>query len=377
MTVYKISQQLDQLIRAIYEGPLEDKPWWTFLNLFRTAVAGNYATLVLRPPREGDSGLVLNAVVVSPEVYDSYNSTYFSLDPFVDLPADTVVTLQEFMPREDLLETEYYQQYMAPIDVFHNMGVDMSGPEGLNARLRVTRPESADDFSDAEKALCKLILPHLQQSIALHSRIKRTESEREFYAGAIDQLAMGIIILDENTHILRTNKVADKLLASHPGLLIKDGQLQVGGRSENRNFRALVEQVFSAHRHSEPGFVKAFRVGQVDSLTGLGLLIRPLPIVDSSAAQKNPSVAIFIGDQEQRRVAPNAVLGELFGFTPAESSLALLLSNGLTLDEASNELGVTRNTAKSHLSSVFSKTGLTRQTKLVQLILKSVASFGG
>ena len=374
--MYKISKQLDQLIRAVYQGPLEEKPWWTFLNLFRDAVAGNYATLVLRPPREGDSGLVLNAVVVSPEVYDSYNHTYFSLDPFVDLPVDTVVTLQEFMPREALLQTPYYQQYMAPIDVFHNMGVDMSGPLGLNARLRVTRPQSQPDFSAKEKALCQLILPHLQQSIALHSRIKRTESEREFYAGAIDQLAMGIIILDEDAHVLRTNKVADKLLADHKYLSIKGGLLEVGTRAENKDFRTLLEQVFSAHRSSQPGFVKAFRVGHGDSVTGLGLLLRPLPLVDSSALQRNPSVAIFIGDQQLRRVAPDEVLAQLFGFTPAESSLALLLSNGLTLDEASAELGVTRNTAKSHLSSVFSKTGLTRQTKLVQLILKSVAPFG-
>lgn len=375
--MYKISKQLDQLIRSVYQGPLEDKPWWTFLNLFRDAVGGNYATLVLRPPREGDSGLVLNAVVVSPEVYDSYNHTYFSLDPFVDLPVDTVVTLQEFMPREELLKTDYYQQYMAPIDVFHNMGVDMSGPAGLNARLRVTRAQSQSDFGIDEKTLCQLILPHLQQSIALHSRIKRTESEREFYAGAIDQLAMGIIILDENSHVLRSNRVADKLLANNQNLLIKDGLLQVGSRKENKAFRELVDQVFSAHRNSEPGFVKAFRVGSTDSVTGLGLLIRPLPIVDSSALQRNPSVAIFIGDPQQRRVAPDEVLAELFGFTPAESSLALLLANGLTLDEASDELGVTRNTAKSHLSSVFSKTGLTRQTKLIQLILKSVAPFGG
>jgi len=375
MATYKISEAVDQLIRAVYQGPLEDKPWWTFLNLFRDAVGGNFATLVLRPPREGDSGLVLNAVVVSPEVYDSYNHTYFSLDPFVDLPADTVVTLQEFMPREALLQTDYYQQYMAPIDVFHNMGADLSGQAGLNARLRVTRPQSSPDFGEDEKQLCQLLLPHLQQSIALHSRIKRTESEREFYAGAIDQLAMGTIILDEEAQILRTNRVADKLLAGNKNLSIKDGRLQVGGRSENQSFRSLLEQVFSAHHNSEPGFVKAFRVGQVDSVTGLGLLIRPLPIVDSSALQRNPSVAIFIGDQEQRRVAPDDVLAELFGFTPAESALALLLSNGLTLDEASAELGVTRNTAKSHLSSVFSKTGLTRQTKLVQLILKSVAPF--
>jgi len=76
-------------------------------------------------------------------------------------------------------------------------------------------------------------------------------------------------------------------------------------------------------------------------------------------------------------VVPADVLAELFGFTPAESALALLLSNGLTLDEASEELGVSRNTAKSHLSTVFSKTGITRQTKLIQLILKSVASIAG
>ena len=69
-------------------------------------------------------------------------------------------------------------------------------------------------------------------------------------------------------------------------------------------------------------------------------------------------------------------LRQLFEFTPAEAALALLLANGLTLDEASDELGITRNTAKSHLSSIFSKTGVTRQPKLVQLILKSVAPIG-
>jgi len=49
-----------------------------------------------------------------------------------------------------------------------------------------------------------------------------------------------------------------------------------------------------------------------------------------------------------------------------------LLANGLTLDEAATELDVSRNTVKSHLSAVFAKTGVNRQTQLVQLILKSV-----
>ena len=67
---------------------------------------------------------------------------------------------------------------------------------------------------------------------------------------------------------------------------------------------------------------------------------------------------------------------ELFRLTQAESNLALQLAQGETLDEACEHLNISRNTGKSHLSSVFSKTGVTRQTRLVQLILGSVAHLG-
>ena len=50
-----------------------------------------------------------------------------------------------------------------------------------------------------------------------------------------------------------------------------------------------------------------------------------------------------------------------------------MLADGLSLDEASEALGMSRNTARTHLRSIFSKTGVSRQTLLVRLILKSVA----
>jgi DNA-binding CsgD family transcriptional regulator len=376
MTDYAISPELDRLIAAIYQGPLEEKLWQGFLELFRQAVAADYATLLLRPPKEGDQGVVLNAVIHSFEIYNAYNETYFALDPFVDLPVGSVSTLQEFMPAEELIKSEYYRQYMAPAGVFRILGADMSEPDGFTARLRISRCHGAEDFGEQEKQLTQMLVPHLQQSIQIHSRIVRMEAERNLYENAIDHLEMGAIILDESAKILRTNQVADFLLQERQGLRVVDGRLQVGSREDNIRFRELIDEVLLAHKRSEPGFIRAFRLNRNDGRSGFGLLIRPLPISDSPSANSNPSIAIFISDPERPCKATLDVLKQLFEFTPSEASLALLLANGLTLDETSEELGITRNTAKSHLSSIFSKTGVTRQSKLVQLILKSVASMG-
>ncbi|HAN29008.1 MAG TPA: helix-turn-helix transcriptional regulator, partial [Haliea salexigens] len=109
---------------------------------------------------------------------------------------------------------------------------------------------------------------------------------------------------------------------------------------------------------------------------GPGILMRPLPLLAAPDGSRNPSVAIFVSDPEYQREAPVDVLMTLFGLTRAEATLSLLLAGGATLDEACRQQHISRNTGKSHLSAIFSKTGVTRQTRLVQLILSSVAPMG-
>ena len=46
------------------------------------------------------------------------------------------------------------------------------------------------------------------------------------------------------------------------------------------------------------------------------------------------------------------------------------------LEEAAEALNIRRNTARAHLRSIFSKTGVRRQTELVRLFLNSVVLLG-
>jgi DNA-binding CsgD family transcriptional regulator len=92
--------------------------------------------------------------------------------------------------------------------------------------------------------------------------------------------------------------------------------------------------------------------------------------------KQRPSVAVFVRDAEGQAHPPIRLTQQLFQLTPAETALAIELANGLSLDEASDLLGIKRNTARAHLRSIFSKTGVRRQTELVRIFLNSVAWLG-
>ncbi|MCW6530220.1 LuxR C-terminal-related transcriptional regulator [Sphingomonas sp. MMSM20] len=85
-----------------------------------------------------------------------------------------------------------------------------------------------------------------------------------------------------------------------------------------------------------------------------------------------PHLMIFIADSEAQFGIPEDLFRSLFGLTRAEAAVAALLAKGMSVDEAAGRLGVYVSTVRSHLRSIFSKTGAARQSELVHLIHSAV-----
>ena len=91
------------------------------------------------------------------------------------------------------------------------------------------------------------------------------------------------------------------------------------------------------------------------------------------------SVAIFLSTESTDmtgRTPPSEVIQKLFGLTPKEAALAVRLAAGESIQEAAKSMRITHNTARAHLRSIFTKTGIDRQASLVRLLLRSVAMLG-
>jgi len=368
----QVDGEFSELIGTIYQGPLEEVPWQSFLASFRELMGAHLVTLLLRPPTSGGHGKMLHDGG-SISAIDSYNESLFALDPYVNLPLGEVVGLRDFVTPEVLENSDFYKLAMEPHGYYDFLGADLRCKNELDARLRIGRHQGAKQFGKTEKDIVYAVLPHLERAMLIHTRLNRMESERALYAGAVGQLSVGTVILDEQGKVLSCNELAEELLARNDGLSLKQGVLQLPSRDANKDLKGLIENVLASQLRGEPVAVEALRVPRPSGQADIGLLIREIPVSKWSEGMAVPSVAVFISDPERKSEAPIQVITELFGFTPTESSLAMLLANGLTLDEASSELGVSRNTTRTHLRSVFSKTGVTRQPMLVRLILKSVA----
>src|SRR5690606_23395842 len=90
------------------------------------------------------------------------------------------------------------------------------------------------------------------------------------------------------------------------------------------------------------------------------LLVSPMRGENALSAFNQPIVMVYVSDPAQAPQIPEAALRELYGLTAAEARVAVLGTSGKSVEEIAEALRVSRNTVKTHLKGVFSKTNMKR-----------------
>ena len=369
-----------ELVHLVYSGATESVPWAGFLTRMGRLLDANWVTLLLRPPAPDRHGLVLAWKDGYPvRMATNYNLYAYAMDPFVQLPLEQVLSMDEVIDNSELRRSEFYKQILEPENIGQMLGFDFRatipsqtghpGSMGMVCHFRACRPGDVPRFSESHRKLLKMFIPHLRQAVHLHSQIDVMVTERELYAGAVDRLHIGMVILDETGVIIKTTISAQSVLKEADGISLVNGAIKLAYEQENRKLQRLVQEALAKAKKHKPSIAEALAVTRPSGRSRLGLVVRAIPHNTWSEGKCRPTVAVMIRDPERKAEASHEVLRNLYEFTPSEAALALRLANGLTLEEASAALDIRKNTARAHLRSIFSKTGVTRQTMLVRLIL--------
>lgn len=101
----------------------------------------------------------------------------------------------------------------------------------------------------------------------------------------------------------------------------------------------------------------------------LPLILHLVPVLGAANDVFSPASALLVVTPVDRGVVPTAeVLQGLFDLTPAEARVAQGIAAAQTIDAVAETSGVSRETVRTQLKAVLAKTGVARQTELVNLL---------
>jgi DNA-binding CsgD family transcriptional regulator/PAS domain-containing protein len=369
--------EYERLIGNMYDSAMDIRCMGDSLRQLRTLFKANFVTLILRVQDEP----LLSPMMVAGDIElgaggINHYAYYAKSTLFDSLPTDTVFTVDELMSEAEWVSSSFYLLYCQPHGCYQMLGADIRMPDGSTVRFRINRRQQDERFSQVERAMCAMLLPHLRRALHMHSLLDRSESLGSLYSQTISRMAVATIVLDENGSVVQLNPVAREILDSQDGLKVVGGRLEATYPSDNRELSRLVRNAFQRARQGGAGLhgAEAMSISRPSGKVSLGVVVELIPTQELVEGKGKPTVMVYVRDAVSKSLVSNVVTSQLYNLTPAETSLALELANGLSLEEASEALNIRRNTARAHLRSIFSKTGVRRQTELVRIMLNSVVA---
>ena len=195
--------------------------------------------------------------------------------------------------------------------------------------------------------------------------------EREAAAQGLDSFHRGLIVADEGTRVLFSNRTADKIIKAADGLYRGPDGLSAYRTRDTADLRGLVRWAAGDHGPTaeDMAVLSVWRPSLKPSL-----LVRIAPVLLPPPLGGRPlnRAAIFLQDPMASANIDQSALTRLYGLTKAESHLVAILLGGKTLGEAGTALHVSPNTVRTHLKHIFLKTETNRQTQLLALLIGSV-----
>jgi len=365
------------LVGRIYDAAAEPELWPIFLEKFAEAIHGA-PTQILLYDVEHHRGNLTATVRLDPWYKAKYDEYYGRLDCWGAhgrhlMNTGNVVTGQMLCPDAILSGSEFYNDFLKPIDSFHQFCGFVFQEQTAVALISTLRPQRAGPFDDEAVQLLSLLMPHLQRAIQLHQKIVGLRAQAESSTGALDCLPIGFLAIDPIGKVLLVNRHAQEIFNLNDGLSITLGGLTTRRHEETARLRDLINQAGSTSSGKSLCSGGIMLISRPSMRRPFQVLVAPLSQTFPRLWPEQSVVGVFLIDPENRPMSTEQVLTELFDLSSAEARLAASLMRGESLDEAAAKFHLSRNTLRSQLRSIFAKTSTSRQGELIRLLYGSVA----
>lgn len=271
-----------------------------------------------------------------------------------------VVDDTDFMDLDGIKKHPFYQEFLARHGLRWFAGIKVECGEEVWC-LSIQRRIEQGPFPAEDKARLAALSRTLSTSAALARAFAASTVNGALNAFEMSNTAIALI--NRHGDVYRLNKAAETLLK---------GDIRISGRrifSTDSAATSALSRTVARLMWRPNGGAMATPVALPRSHRS-PLLAYPAKLAAVAAnALADCQAIVVIVDPEERRTAPESFLQSGFSLTPTEAKLAARLATGASLEDVSNELQISRQTGRTHLTRIFAKLGIGGQSELVALLV--------
>lgn len=180
----------------------------------------------------------------------------------------------------------------------------------------------------------------------------------------LDHLTAGIILFNEQLNIFYTNNSAIRLLKSGAGLKNNNGYINCYDPEITAKLKSMV---IDQKDH-------LLAIDRGDGQKALNILVTSLKSFNTNFGKNLPTTILYAFETVDNYERIEEVIRSLYRLSPSEAKLVSQLFITPRLAVAAESLGITLNTARTHLKRIYNKTHVHRVSSLIHMIVTGPAS---
>ena len=366
--------KLSKLLGILYDAAAEPGLWDVFLEELAIGTGATSAGLLMHDFEHANYAL-FSSWRINPEMLRLYGDHYYALDIWaregMGKTAGHVCTSQSLCAQTALKKSEIYGDFMMKAGIEHGMFGVLENSKSLLASVSLYRSRRCAEFTETELKVVEFLTPHVQRAFGLHRQFVELRARAAGFEAALEMVATPASLFGEGGKIVSMNRSALALTGERDGLVATREGLRAERAAESGLLARAIERASclsrsNGDRAGETVWISRRKGGP------LQLLISP---VGNNGFQGNGSVTAiaFVNDASRRQRPAEDTLRIRFGLTRAESRVALLLCDGRAPRNIAETIGVSVETVRSQMKSIYAKTEVRRQSELVRLLLSNAA----
>jgi DNA-binding CsgD family transcriptional regulator len=354
------SAHFEPLIDRIYEAGLIPSLWPAVLGELSAAIGGNGGFLF--GVRDGYTSAVNSAEYdqLIPVFWrDGWSERDPNLPRAIALNHAGFVTDYDLLSEEEIATNDVYCNFYRKYGIGYRAGTIIPMPTGDSIAIVMPRHQDHGPVPQQVVDLLDGLRPHLARASLAANRIGFERARAQ--ADALQVLGLPGAVLRGRGKVFAANGLFEALVPS----LFQDRIERVTVTDVTAD--VLLAEALGPQSLAGGRTVKSIPIAA--TADRVPMVLHVVPVRGDARDIFTQATALLVVTPVDRAAVPTAeVLQGLFDLTPAEARVARGIGQTVTIDALANATGVNRETVRSQLKAVLSKTGLSRQQELVSLL---------